>query len=312
MSQINQHSHLGVYAIIQTSDQIALIEKSRGPYTGMLDLPGGSIEFGESPEETVIREVKEETGLNVTSCVLSEAISTNFEYAKNDGDYVLHHLGIIYNCYVQSVKVNTEGDGLDSGGAGWYTFNSIDVKNLTPFAKKAVIQCKKEFSILKNEDVLKRVSTDSTLKTLNDLTDKYDKTDTLLGFSPKVLSQSGKKELLVAINSNTPYEHDEYTWAIPRDGHIYFTCAYSEGKTLKLPKKEYIKLLSVPRPEFYAEEDDIETHCSLLFHEQYILAAKKLETLMLKFEKDELLISPKIKRLEKIIDQIKTHELNKA
>ena len=57
--------HLGVYGVIINEDRILLVKKSRGAYTGKLDLPGGSFEHGETPIETLKREISEETGSNV-------------------------------------------------------------------------------------------------------------------------------------------------------------------------------------------------------------------------------------------------------
>jgi len=138
MDKINKHSHLGSYAIICYSNQIVLIEKARGPYTGMLDLPGGSIEFGESPEDAVVREVFEETGLIVTDSCLSSAVSEKYKYIQDDANYVLHHLGFLYTCKVQSFELKEGGDGLDSEGASWYEYCDLDKNILTPFAKKVV------------------------------------------------------------------------------------------------------------------------------------------------------------------------------
>ena len=64
--------HKGVYAIIKNDNQILLIKKARGPYTGLFDLPGGSPEKDEAPEQTLIREVKEETNCDVASCTFLE------------------------------------------------------------------------------------------------------------------------------------------------------------------------------------------------------------------------------------------------
>jgi len=61
------HSHFGIYGCLKRDSSILLIKKARGPYEGMYDLPGGSPEQNETNEETFIREVKEETGLDVTS-----------------------------------------------------------------------------------------------------------------------------------------------------------------------------------------------------------------------------------------------------
>ncbi len=60
---MNHTSHVGVYAVILNpqGDRILLIRKARGPYTGLLDLPGGSVETGETVEEALEREVGEET-----------------------------------------------------------------------------------------------------------------------------------------------------------------------------------------------------------------------------------------------------------
>jgi len=61
------HSHFGIYGYVKKDDSILLIKKARGPYKGMYDLPGGGPEENETNEETFIRELKEETGLDVIS-----------------------------------------------------------------------------------------------------------------------------------------------------------------------------------------------------------------------------------------------------
>lgn len=52
---MKEHKHLGVYALIIKDDKILLIKKNGGPYHNQLDLPGGTIEFGETPEQTLKR-----------------------------------------------------------------------------------------------------------------------------------------------------------------------------------------------------------------------------------------------------------------
>ena len=51
-----------VRAIIECDDKLAMIHKEKRDYYAF---PGGGIEDGESYEEALIREVKEETGLNI-------------------------------------------------------------------------------------------------------------------------------------------------------------------------------------------------------------------------------------------------------
>ena len=62
---MKEHKHLGAYAIIIKDNKILLIKKVTGPYDGKLDLPGGTIEFSERPEEALKRELLEEVGIEV-------------------------------------------------------------------------------------------------------------------------------------------------------------------------------------------------------------------------------------------------------
>lgn len=46
-------------------DMILLIKRDTVPFKGYWALPGGRVEAGEAVEQTIVREVKEETGLDV-------------------------------------------------------------------------------------------------------------------------------------------------------------------------------------------------------------------------------------------------------
>ena len=54
---MKQIKHIGSYGLILENNKILLIKKHGGPYDGKLDLPGGTIEYGEKPEETLVREL---------------------------------------------------------------------------------------------------------------------------------------------------------------------------------------------------------------------------------------------------------------
>ena len=49
--------------IVVIDDRIVLIKRGREPFKGMHALPGGIVEYGESVEQCVVREIEEETGL---------------------------------------------------------------------------------------------------------------------------------------------------------------------------------------------------------------------------------------------------------
>ncbi len=56
---------LGVGAVVFRRDGVLLVERGREPLKGYWSLPGGVLEVGETLERAVVREVKEETGLDV-------------------------------------------------------------------------------------------------------------------------------------------------------------------------------------------------------------------------------------------------------
>jgi ADP-ribose pyrophosphatase YjhB (NUDIX family) len=57
--------YLAVSAAIFRDGRVLLVRRARPPAHGLYTLPGGGVEPGESLEQAVIREVREETGLAV-------------------------------------------------------------------------------------------------------------------------------------------------------------------------------------------------------------------------------------------------------
>lgn len=56
---------LAVGAVAVSDDQLLLVRRGHGPAAGEWSVPGGRVEVGEPVEAAVVREVLEETGLDV-------------------------------------------------------------------------------------------------------------------------------------------------------------------------------------------------------------------------------------------------------
>lgn len=127
-------AHLGVYGVIKRDDKILLIKKARGPYTGLYDLPGGSPEQAETPEQTVTREIKEETNCDLIDKFNKRTLTVVFDhFTKASGEIgCLQHTGILFDVMVQG-NPTTTGDGLDSNGAEWIEMASLSPENASPF-----------------------------------------------------------------------------------------------------------------------------------------------------------------------------------
>lgn len=135
---MKEHKHLGAYALVIKNNQILLIKKVTGPYDGKLDLPGGTIEFGETPETTLKRELKEETGLDILEYKLFDASSVLVDWHRDNDIIKVHHLGIFYQVlnYQNEIKkeINIDEKNDDSLGAEFYDINTLTKEQLSAIA----------------------------------------------------------------------------------------------------------------------------------------------------------------------------------
>ncbi len=140
--------HLGIYGVILKNGSILLVNKSRGPYTGLLDLPGGKPEHAESIFHTLYREIQEETGIVIATSSLFDNRSITVNYNENGYATSLHHTGLIYliDEYDDSaIRFNTNNE--DVMGAGWHKIEDVQEAETTPFADYAI-------KALKNNPIL--------------------------------------------------------------------------------------------------------------------------------------------------------------
>lgn len=111
-----------------------LLSLRRAPGVSGLDrkweLPGGKIEFGETPEQALVREIREEIGLKVVPLRLLPYLHTNFwEY-----EHVLQQ--VVLACYECEVEAQN-GDGV-SENVRWFHVNEIDFGSTLPGTREFI------------------------------------------------------------------------------------------------------------------------------------------------------------------------------
>ena len=94
---MKEYKQLGAYGLVINDNKILLIKKSGGPYDGKLDLPGGTIEFCERPEDALKREFKEEIGADITVKDFLGLEENIFTFNGKTG----HELIFVYNVDVK-------------------------------------------------------------------------------------------------------------------------------------------------------------------------------------------------------------------
>lgn len=136
---MKEYRQFGTYGLILKDNKILLIKKYGGPYNGKLDLPGGTIEFCERPEETLKRELQEEVGIDVQEYNLFDVDSVAFEWKfKEDTIVKVHHTGVFYiikkysNNIQKEVIIDEKND--DSLGADFYDISELSKNDLSKIA----------------------------------------------------------------------------------------------------------------------------------------------------------------------------------
>ena len=74
--------YLAVSAAIFRKGRVLIVRRARPPADGLYTLPGGGVELGETLEQAVVREVREETALEIEPVALAgyrQAISRDCE-----------------------------------------------------------------------------------------------------------------------------------------------------------------------------------------------------------------------------------------
>lgn len=93
-----RHQRLGAYALIRRDDAVLLVRISdRGFHTGSWTLPGGGVDHGEAPRTAVVREVREEAGVEAQVGELITVHDDHFSGTAPSGRYEdFHSVALVF------------------------------------------------------------------------------------------------------------------------------------------------------------------------------------------------------------------------
>lgn len=96
---INPSSAVAAF-ITNEKGELLVLRRSKEPGKGTLDLPGGFCDIGETIEEAIVREVKEETGLDVTHAEYMFSEPNKYRYSGFD----IPTLDAFFRCVVAGTQ----------------------------------------------------------------------------------------------------------------------------------------------------------------------------------------------------------------
>ena len=118
--------HVGVSCLVMKGDRFLLVKRANVSKSGYWKAPGGYMQFGEMPEQTAIREVKEETGLNISNPTFRCITDDVFEDEQKQ--FITIWMVAQYNGGEPEVKAPDE-----ESEVRWFTWDSLPSPLYLPF-----------------------------------------------------------------------------------------------------------------------------------------------------------------------------------
>ncbi|TIC88489.1 NUDIX domain-containing protein [Nocardioides sp. GY 10113] len=126
--QVRRRQRAAAYGCVLDGDRVLLTRTSDlAPNPGTWHLPGGGIDHGEKPEDTVARELWEECGLTGRVDTLLTVVDHHFTGTAPDGrEEDFHAIGIIYRASVDPGEPRVVEEGGTTDAVAWVPIADIE------------------------------------------------------------------------------------------------------------------------------------------------------------------------------------------
>jgi 8-oxo-dGTP diphosphatase len=124
---------VAVGAVILEGGRVLLVRRANEPLKGDWSLPGGAVEVGETLEAALVREVREETSLDVAVGPIVDVLDRVRRDATERVEY--HYVILDYLCRVRG---GSPACGSDADDVRWVDRGELASYRLTPSAARVI------------------------------------------------------------------------------------------------------------------------------------------------------------------------------
>jgi ADP-ribose pyrophosphatase YjhB (NUDIX family) len=138
-----------VGAVVIDDGKVLLVRRGQEPLKGEWSLPGGALELGETLREGMVREVLEETGLNVVPVAIVEVLD-RITLGEPSGRVRYHYVLVDFLCHVAG---GTLLGGSDAEEARWVAQEDVHEQGEYRLAPVTVRVIQKAFRLGQASDL---------------------------------------------------------------------------------------------------------------------------------------------------------------
>jgi len=135
-----------VGAIVFRGDAVLLIQRGKPPAQGKWSIPGGAVRLGETLENAVTRELREEVEMDVKPLWIGKVVDRI--YSDSEGNIAYHYVIVDYVCEARPGQPHA---GSDASDAGFVDVEKLDEMDMTEGTAEVIREVQRRWIAMRKD-----------------------------------------------------------------------------------------------------------------------------------------------------------------
>jgi 8-oxo-dGTP diphosphatase len=135
-----------VGAIVFRGDAVLLIQRGKPPAQGKWSIPGGAVRLGETLENAVTRELREEVEMDVKPLWVGKVVDRI--YSDSEGNIAYHYVIVDYVCEARPGQPHA---GSDASDAGFVDVEKLDEMDMTEGTAEVIREVQRRWIAMRKD-----------------------------------------------------------------------------------------------------------------------------------------------------------------